>query len=223
MSLIRNRLARLFPAEVSDQVHFGIVLAWLLAAGGVLGLVVLVAALSQGWIGPLGFVLGLLLLPVALYGLARVVFWAVGRASWAFGHVVLAGGNLTPAPSFSAEEAMVMQGRIEDARLALESRLAENPDDLAVRLHLAALVRDRQADYSAAERLYLEGRSRPGADARADTFANLLIDLYQKTGSRGRLIVELARYAERHRGSPAGLAARRRLDELKAEIQADSG
>ncbi|MGE0554963.1 MAG: hypothetical protein AB7R55_16150, partial [Gemmatimonadales bacterium] len=162
--LIRERLARLFPSEVSDQVHFGIVLAWLLA-----------------------------------------------------------GGNLTPAPSFSAEEAMVMRGRIEDARLTLESRLAENPDDLPVRLHLAALVRDRQADYAAAERLYLEGRSWPGADARADTFANLLIDLYQKTGNRGRLIVELARYAERHRGTPAGLGAKRRLDELKAEIQANSG
>jgi len=222
MSLIRERLARLFPAELSDQIHFGIVLAWLLAAGGVIGLVLLVVAVSEGWIGPLGFVVGLLLLPVSLYCLARLVFWLVSAASKAFGHVVLAGGNLTPAASFSAEEAMVMQGRIADARRALESRLAENPDDIAVRLHLAALVRDRQGDHDEAERLYLEGRSRPGAESRVDTYANLLIDLYQKTGNQGRLMVELARFADRNRGTQAGQAARRRLDELKAEIQADS-
>jgi len=222
MALIRELVGRLLPDEPSDRHQFAVVLVWLLAAGGVIGVAALVAAIAKGWIGGTGFLIGLLLLPVLLFAIARIVFMGVSGASEAFGQVVLAGGNLTPAASFSAEEAMVMQGRVAEARQALESRLEDDPDDVAVRLHLAALVRDQQGDHATAECLYLEGRSRPGAGSRADTYANLLIDLYQKTGNQGRLMAELARFADRNRGAPAGQAARRRLDELRAEIRADS-
>ena len=44
-----------------------------------------------------------------------------------------------------------------------------------------------------------------------------MIDLYQRTGNRGRLMAEFARYAERHRGRPQGEAAKRRLMELKGD------
>ena len=55
-------------------------------------------------------------------------------------------------------------------------------------------------DPAEAERLYLEVRRlqpEPGHEMRA---ANGLIDLYRKQGSRDRLMVELARFADRYRG-----------------------
>jgi hypothetical protein len=42
-----------------------------------------------------------------------------------------------------------------------------------------------------------------------------LIDVYRREGNRGRLMVELARFAERYRGSAAGDAAARELMEMK--------
>jgi len=51
--------------------------------------------------------------------------------------------------------------------------------------------------------------------------ANGLIDLYSRTGERGRLKVELARFAQAYRGSPAGMSASRRLKELKDEDTAE--
>jgi len=131
--------------------------------------------------------------------------------------MLTAAGNLTPDPTFSAEEALLMQGRPEEARDLLEARLAADPAVLAVRFRLAALVRDDLGDVARAERLYLDARTQPGAEAREDAIANALIDLYQWTGNRGRLMAEFARYAERHRGRPGGAAAKRRLMELKED------
>src|SRR5207302_1489800 len=54
---------------------------------------------------------------------------------------------------------------------------------------------------------------------RQFTATNALIDLYRRTGRRDRLTVELARFAERYRGTPHGEAAARELKELKAEAR----
>jgi hypothetical protein len=47
--------------------------------------------------------------------------------------------------------------------------------------------------------------------------ANGLIDLYRKLGRHDRLRVELARFADRFRGTPGAAAAARLLREMKAE------
>jgi hypothetical protein len=48
-----------------------------------------------------------------------------------------------------------------------------------------------------------------------------LIDLHRATGDRGGLMAELARFADRYRGTAAGEAARRELFGMKGE--ADPG
>jgi hypothetical protein len=157
------------------------------------------------------------LLPPVLYAFARVAWAAVASSSRGVVSMLTAAGNLTPDPTFSAEEALVMQGRPQDARDLLKARLAADPALLAVRFRLAALLRDDLGDFARAERLYLEARAQPGAGAREDAIANALIDLYQRTGNRGRLMAEFAHYSERHRGRPQGEAAKRRLMELKED------
>jgi hypothetical protein len=215
--------SRLFPDDAGDRAQFGIVLGWLLGAGGLIGVAALAAAVARGWIGLPGFVVGLVLLPPVLYGIARVVWSAVGSSSRGVVAILTAAGNLAPDPTFSAEEALVMQGRPEDARDLLEARLAADPAALAVRFRLAALLRDDLGDFARTEQLYLDARAQPGAAAREDAIANGLIDLYHRTGNRGRLMAEFARYAERHKSRPEGAAAKRRLMELKADAAAADG
>ena len=53
--------------------------------------------------------------------------------------------------------------------------------------------------------------------------ANLLIELYRGTGQRGRLMMELARFADRYRGTRPGTEAARTLREMKAELDRESG
>jgi len=97
-----------------------------------------------------------------------------------------------------------------------------SPEDRDARLRLAALLERHLAGYDEAERLYLEVRGAE-PDARPEMAAsNGLIDLYTKTGRRARLKVELARFAERYRGSAQADGAARRLRELKAEDAATS-
>lgn len=213
------RLARLLlPAEddLGELGQFLAILTWIMLAGGLIGVAGLATALYLRWIDGWGFLGGLLLLPVILYAIARLAHGAVAGTARGFVNTVFAAGNLQPAASFSLEEALVLQGRIAEARAALEERLAHDPDDLAVRFHLAALLRDHLADFAAAERLYREGRAQPSGRQHEEAIANRLIDLFERTGARGPLMVEYAKYADRHRGTPQGDAAKRRLLELKA-------
>jgi len=90
------------------------------------------------------------------------------------------------------------------------------PEDIDARLRLADLLERHLKDDAGAEREYVEVRRR-ATDARQQMMAsNGLIDVYRRSGNRGRLVVELARFAERYRGSAAGDAAARELKELKA-------
>jgi hypothetical protein len=68
-----------------------------------------------------------------------------------------------------------------------------------------------------AERLYLEVRRHAPTAGHEMRAANGLIDLYRKRGRRDRLIVELARFADRYHGTPGADAATRLLKELKAD------
>jgi hypothetical protein len=47
--------------------------------------------------------------------------------------------------------------------------------------------------------------------------ANLLIELHRGTGRRDRLLVELARFADRYKGTRAGKHAAMALREMKQE------
>ena len=96
--------------------------------------------------------------------------------------------------------------------------LVAAPTDHLARFKLADLYRRHLADPLAAERLYLEVRNSRVAP-REEMFAgNMLIELYRETGRRDRQIVELARFAERWRGTAAGRSASQALKELKQDL-----
>jgi len=157
---------------------------------------------------------------ILAFAFGAAVGWAAERvlsrsASGLVGSI-FAAGNITPAPSYPVADTMVVRGKFKDAAEYFRTHLRAHPEDFEARLRLADLDVAHLADYADAERLYKEVR-----DAREDPRRELagfngLIDLHTRTGNRERLQVELARFADRYAGSQHALAARRRIEELKA-------
>jgi hypothetical protein len=125
-------------------------------------------------------------------------------------------GNLPPAPSFSFQESLVARGRFEAAATAYREHLNRAPDDFHARLALAALWRDHLDDPAMSERLYLEARRRRPPPSFDFAIGNALIDLYHRTGQRGRELAELARFADRFRDTSEGARARQAIARIKA-------
>jgi hypothetical protein len=113
---------------------------------------------------------------------------------------------------------LITRGQYQEAAGFFRDHLVIEPDDNEARLRLAVLLETRLDDPAGAEVLYKEVRARRPTPREEMGAANGLIDLYRRTGDRGRLIVELARFAERYRGSKAGDAAGKELSELKKEL-----
>jgi tetratricopeptide (TPR) repeat protein len=177
---------------------------------------------EKGWIPGWLFVLLLLLnIPITIAGIFAI-HRAVGAASTGLVKTIFAAGDIPPPPSYSLQESMIIRGRYEDAAESFRNHIAEHPEDLDARLALARLLEEHLRDYGAAERLYLEvRRSRPNRNQEMAA-ANGLIDLCRKAGRGDRLRVELGRFADRYRGSPAAEAAARELRELDAAPTSES-
>jgi tetratricopeptide (TPR) repeat protein len=142
------------------------------------------------------------------------------RAAVGLVHTIFAAGNIPPPKSYPRQETMIIRGQFAEAAEYFRDYIRVQPDDLEARLRLADLLVTHLGGFDEAERLYREVRE--GAPAPRELMAahNGLIDLNVKAGRRDRLKVELARFADRYRGSPHAEDARRRLMELKAEDEA---
>jgi tetratricopeptide (TPR) repeat protein len=125
-------------------------------------------------------------------------------------------GNLPPAPSFSLQESLVARGNYREAVSSYEEHLERSPGDFHARLALASLWRDHLNDPGAAERLLLEARRKSPPHNVEFAIGNALIDLYHRSGQRGRELAELARFAERFKGTAEGARAREALVRIKA-------
>jgi hypothetical protein len=179
--------------------------------------------LTKGTIGS-GLLLVLLVLNIPVTaGLVVVVWKTIEGTARGFTNMVYAGGNLPPTPQHSAHESLVARGFYAEAIAAYRQHLVDQPHDNLARLKLAAVYRDHGSDPLAAEQLFLEVR-RTQPTPQEEIFAsNMLIELYRATGRRDRLRVELARFADRYRGSRGGRAAAELLREIRAEDREASG
>jgi len=126
------------------------------------------------------------------------------------------GERARPA-EYVRQEALIARGEYREAAEYFRDHLVVEPGDNEARLRLALLLETRLADDAGAEALYKEVQSHQPTAREEASATNGLIDLYRRLGRKDRLIVELARFAERHSGSVPGEAARRELLELKSE------
>jgi len=162
------------------------------------------------------------LLLVLNLGFVPLVAWLILRSSekaaTGLARTIYAQGNLAPAPTFSAEESLIIRGKTGEAEELLRGRILARPAELESRMKLAELL-ERTGRYDEAETIYLEVR-RLQPSARVEmTASNRLLNLYRKTGRHDRLKVELARFADRWKGTTAGDHAGRLLRELKDESE----
>jgi len=168
--------------------------------------------ISQG----LAAVLTLLDAPVAVLG-AIAIHAAVGRSSSGFVNTLFAWGGAPKGPAtYPRQETMIVRGQYAEAAEHFRDLIRVSPDDLDARLRLAELLEKHLKDDAEAERLYVEVRRLAKERNYEFLAANGLIDLYRRGKRTDRLQVELARFAERYKGSPAAEAAARELKDLKA-------
>jgi tetratricopeptide (TPR) repeat protein len=167
---------------------------------------------------PLWLLVVLLVLNLPLTGAGVIlVYQTTTQAAKSLAGALTAAGNIPPPPSYPRQDVLIAQGRYRQAAEAFQDHITINPDDHAARLRLADLLERYLEDAGGAERLYVEVRRSNPTPNQEMTATNALIDLYRKTGRRDRLKVELARFADRYRGTSLAAGAARELRELKAE------
>ncbi len=204
-------------ADLADAANLVKVAVWFAPACIIMLSMVWYFFYDKGWIpGPVFGLLVVLNFPIAAVGVF-VIHAAIRGASTGLVHSLYSAGNVPPPRSYPRQEAMIARGQYVEAAEHFRDHLVVEPDDNEARLRLAALYETQLADPAVAEELYKEVRARQPTPHEEIAAANGLIDLYRRTRQRGRLMVELARFADRYRGSTAGEAARRELTELKRE------
>jgi hypothetical protein len=208
-------------ADLGDQAQLLRVAAWFAPACFVIltALWVWLCSIQHvlpGWLLPPLIILNV---PLTVAGVL-LVYRGTHATAVGFTRTVFAAGDIPPPRSYPRQDVLIVRGQFAEAAEYFRDHLTIEPDDVDARLRLAGLLETHLADGAGAEREYLEVRRR-AVDARHEMMAaNGLIDVYRRAGNRGRLMVELARFAERYRASAAGAAAGRELSELKVEERA---
>ncbi len=154
---------------------------------------------------------------IAGAGTGFLAWVSADRTGRGIAHVLLAAGNLPPAPSFSYQESLVARGRLQEAVASFEAHLGEHPDDQDARLAMANILAGPLHQPDAAARIFRAVRARARTPSEEFRAHQALIDLHRATGDRGALMAELARFADRYRATAAGRAARELLADLKRE------
>jgi hypothetical protein len=186
--------------------------------GGPAMILLLIAEGYQAYVGRIKpgvfLLLALLDLP-AVWLMSRLIFRLIEAGATGLVSMAYAAGNLPREPGFSSEESLIARGFYLDAAEALRRRADHDPSGVEARIRLAELQRVQLGDQESAERTYLETRRLPMRPSEELRISNGLIELYRGAGRTDRMKVELARFAERYRGTHAGAEAARALRELK--------
>jgi len=170
----------------------------------------------QQWIsGGVFLLLVVLNVPLTVVGIFAI-HRAVGAASTGLVKTIFAAGDIPPPPTYPRQDVLIARGQYAEAAAYFRDHIRIEPGDHEARLQLAHLLETRLQGHEEAERLYHEVRRQQPDPRQEIRAANGLIDLYRRVGRRDRLRVELARFADRYRGTAAGDAAARELKELKA-------
>ncbi len=148
---------------------------------------------------------------------------AVGHfASRMASRFVFGGSTTPPTPQYSYQDALILQGRLDEALESFEALISENPGASDVRFRAAELyVKDERSVNRAAE-LFREVQRIPNISAGDDVYAtNRLVDLLiGPLNDPPRALVELRRLIDRRPGTQAAVRARETLAVLKARYVA---
>ncbi|MEP6591548.1 MAG: hypothetical protein ABJC19_10235 [Gemmatimonadota bacterium] len=148
------------------------------------------------------------------YCAGSIIAGLAGHSSHTFVHTLLAGRGEPRAHEYSAQEALLIQGKVEDSIKSFHSYIAHHPEDLDARIRLAEVLAKEGNDRAAAEEMFLEARILGTSKRQEVSVGNGLIDLHQRSGHGEKLRAELARFARLHEGTVEGRNARERLRQM---------
>ncbi len=168
------------------------------------------------WVLPIG----------ALFGaVAGGSGWLIGTVFGdAWKHVAVDGASTPYEPQFSYEQALVMQGRLDEALASFEAIIAAEPESVAPRVKAAELYARDKKDHARAAELFREILALPTIRTGDDVYAaNRLVDLYLgPLNDPGRAMAELRRLIDRRPATAAAEHARRSLADLKTRVDVRS-
>jgi hypothetical protein len=134
--------------------------------------------------------------------------------------IALSGASTPSEDQYSYQQALVMQGKVNEALASYEDAIAERPGEATPRILAADLYATLPDGRRRAAELFREVQRMPGVAGGQDIYAtNRLVDLL--TGplrDPGRAAVELRRLIERHPTSTAATHARAALARIKQTL-----
>src|SRR6266550_2009981 len=143
----------------------------------------------------------------------------IGNSAGDAATIVVAGGNSTPyTEQYSYQQALVMQGRLDEALSTYEAIIAEPNSTLDVRIRAAELYSHEAKNHKRAAELFREVIRDPRCTVGEEVYsANRLADLFHgPLGQPGQALVQLRRLADRYPNSVIGERALHALRSLKA-------
>lgn len=178
-------------------------LAMVLGLYGLLNLGTLVACIVGGY---------------AIYAVGQ---WASRVVERTVRRVALDGTSTPYKEQYSREQALVMQGRIDDALASFEAIIRADATATTARIGAAELYARERNDSARAAELLREVQRIESCSAGEQVYAaHRLVDLYTgPLNDPGRALVELRRLIERFPAHPAAAQAREALVVLKARYQ----
>lgn len=208
----RRRLRDTDLRDVAERVRayslFALFLIWFVALTG--GALMRAGAVPRG---PAGWIVLFVAVVVLTAVLGTLTLWIAARSGGLLARILYAGGETSAAPAFSHEEALVAQGKLDDAELAFERRCLNDPKDGEARIRRADFYERVRKDRVRAERCYREAQRLELPPSR-DLYVSLcLADLYRGTERIEALRRELQRIVDRF-GGAAARSAKAELDAL---------
>jgi len=194
-----KRLKDVDTGDQAEQIRFTVLVV-------IPGTFMLLLVEQMVW-GP-GYLLLKIALNVSLLTLLSRLIWPlIHHGSGKFINGLMSGGGEKHTVEYSEVEALVIQGRHDEA-LVMYRAIAEEVEDADVRLRLGDLLQIHFKDRGAAEAAYLSARNAKPTPTQESRIVNSLIDLYRETGNREGMKRELTRFARLHAGTTAGEHAR---------------
>lgn len=180
--------------------------------------------------GTLAIVLGLygLLNPGTLvacvvggYAIYAIAQWSGGVVERTVRRIALDGTSTPYKEQYSREQALVMQGRIDDALASFEAIIRSDAAATTARIRAAELYARAGNNSARAAALLRDVQRNESCSAGEQVYvAHRLVDLYTgPLNDPGRALVELRRLIERFPTHPAAAQAREALVVLKARYQ----
>jgi tetratricopeptide (TPR) repeat protein len=179
----------------------------------------LVFGVSAALIGGMS-ILWFLIAVAAGAGTTAFALALVGGAEATWNRLMASGASTPYVEQFSYQQALVMQGKVDEALASFEAVIAESPTQVSARVKAAELYLRDSRDVQRAFELLKQAQRVPGLPAGDDVYiSNRMADLLTgPLGKPGAALIELRRLIERHPDLPAAALAREAIARIKRSL-----